>query len=333
MRIRNPHGQGEWKGEFSDRSPIWERLLANKNVNGVASNGMVDLTSDAPPEPQSPELKRTMKNDGTFWIDYDSFLMGFHNIDVVLAFKGNHAKSFSTNFPVKKSNHRCARAFELSAVPRQPGEEGSRSQVEVYVMIIQKTKRGASRGRSDRKVSYKACDTGILVGEQLSSTNRVDGRFFGVNRNGHIKLTLDRNNVNRRLVVMPISFGHPAATDDERSFVVRVVSDAPLFVQETPTLPKMHLALERFCFGDKILSLSNSGTSSHRGVQGTKTMLIESKIGNTHLFKVLRVDCLAGGGGTVLLYLIVNDECFLQSDNTDISLSIEVNCRGMICLQ
>lgn len=305
-------------------------------MNGVASNGMVDLTTDAPPEPQSPELKRTMKNDGTFWIDYDSFLMGFHNVDVVLAFEGNHAKSFATNFPVKKSNHRCARAFELSAVPRQPGEEGSCSQVEVYVMIIQKTKRGASRGRTDRKVSYKACDTGILVGEQLSSNSTmrlgsVDGRFFGMNRNGHIKLTLDRNNVNRRLVVMPITFGHPAATDDERSFVVRVVSDAPLFVQETPTLPKMHLALERFCFGDKILSLTNSGTSSHRGVQGTKTMLMESKIGNAHLFKVLRVDCLAGSGGTVLLYLTVNDECFLQSDNVDISLSIEVNCRGMIC--
>ena len=82
LRIRNPHGQGEWKGEFSDKSPVWERLMANKNVDWKESKGMVDLTVMAP---QSPELKRTMVNDGTFWIDYDSFLMGFSNVDVVRA--------------------------------------------------------------------------------------------------------------------------------------------------------------------------------------------------------------------------------------------------------
>ena len=188
LRIRNPHGQGEWKGDFSDRSPIWERLMASKR----GSNGMIDLTSDyMPQQPQSPELKRTMKNDGTFWIDYDSFLMGFHNVDIVLAFPGNHAKSFGSSFPIKKSNHRCDRAFELSAVGRQPGEEGAYNPtVEVYVMVIQKTRRGAARGRADRKVSYKACDVGILVAEQCSNSSgdqlqlgAVDGRFFGVNRN------------------------------------------------------------------------------------------------------------------------------------------------------
>lgn len=71
--------------------------MANKKVDWKESRGMVDLTA-----PQSPELKRTMVNDGTFWIDYDSFLMGFHNVDVVLAFKGNHAKSFASSFPERK---------------------------------------------------------------------------------------------------------------------------------------------------------------------------------------------------------------------------------------
>ena len=336
LRIRNPHGQGEWKGDFSDRSPIWERLMASKR----GSNGMIDLTSDyMPQEPQSPELKRTMKNDGTFWIDYDSFLMGFHNVDVVLAFQGNHAKSFGSSFPIKKSNHRCDRAFELSAVGRQPGEEGAYNPtVEVYVMVIQKTRRGAARGRADRKVSYKACDVGILVAEQHSNSSgdqlqlsAVDGRFFGLNRNGHIRLTLDRRKPDMKLIVMPIAFGQPAATDDERSFVVRVVSDSPLFVQELQSLPKMNMVLQRYCFGEKVMSLSNAGTSAHRGFQGTKTVLMEEKVGKTYLFKVFRVDCLAQGGGTVLLYLVVNDECITSSEKDAISFSIEVNCRGMIC--
>jgi hypothetical protein len=82
--------QGEWKGDFSDKSDVWERLLLSSGVT----------------------LPRTMANDGTFWIDYDNFLMAFSNIDVVLAFQGNHAKSFASNFPHKKSNHRCERAFE-----------------------------------------------------------------------------------------------------------------------------------------------------------------------------------------------------------------------------
>lgn len=58
LRIRNPHGQGEWRGEFSDKSNVWQRLLAHKNGSGHA-NSCVDLT-----KPMSPELQRTMKNDG-----------------------------------------------------------------------------------------------------------------------------------------------------------------------------------------------------------------------------------------------------------------------------
>jgi len=337
LRIRNPHGQGEWKGEFSDKSPVWERLIANKNVSWNQSKGMVDLTA-----PQSPELKRTMVNDGTFWIDYDSFLMGFSNVDVVLAFQGNHAKSFGSSFPIKTSNHRCTRAFELSVIGRQPGEEVPNNEsVEVYVMIIQKTRRGASLGRADRKKSYKTCDVGILVGE-LSNTKvngqvklgAVDGRFFGMNRNGHIRLVLDRSQPDKKLIVMPVSFGHPSATDEERSFVVRVVSDSPLLFRELPTPPNMNDAMQKFLFG-KVMSLSNAGTSRHVGTQRTKTVLMECMANKTYLFKILRIDCLAAGGGTILFYLIVNDERHSQMNSfqklEEISFSIEINCRGMVC--
>lgn len=335
LRIRNPHGQGEWKGEFSDKSDVWQKLLAHKNGAGRC----VDLT-----KPMSPELQRTMANDGTFWIGYDDFLMGFSNVDVVLAFQGNHAKSFASNFPPKLSNHRCNRAFELSVVGLQPGEsDGAEDDVEVFIMCIQKTRRGASHGRADRKKSYKACDIGILVGEANNNASdgsaveleSVDGRCFGLNRNGHVRLLLNRRNTEKRLIVCPISFGHPSATDESLSFVVRFVSDAPLLVRELTRPPKMNLAVQKFCFGNKVMSLGVAGTSHHRGLHGQKTVIFERKLGGSYLFRLVRVDCLAGGGGTVLFYLVVNDaRISLMSPSRQLeamSFSLEANCRGMSC--
>ena len=334
LRIRNPHGKSEWKGDFSDKSPIWQKLMENRS-NGVAdSNGVLDLTK--PTAPKSPELKRTMKDDGVFWIDYDSFLMGFHNVDVVLAFEGNHAKSFASNFAPKSSNDRCTRAFELSVVPRQPGEDNTSDRVEVYVMGIQKTRRGATHGRSDRKKSYKASDLGILVGECNNSEgplqlDSVDGYFFGLTRNGHIRLVLDRRQ-NKRLVVMPLSFGHPAATDEERSFVVRFCADSPLLVSELTEPPNMNMAIQKYCFGDKIMSMGHVGTSFHRGSQGKLKTLMSATNDYSFLFQVVQVECMSGGGGTVLLYLLVNDEMYSRvSSKQDISFTVEINCRGMVC--
>lgn len=331
LRIRNPHGQGEWKGEFSDKSDAWQKLLAHKN--SMDTETFVDLT-----KPSSPELERTMVNDGTFWIGYDDFLMGFSNVDVVLAFQGNHAKSFASNFPPKTSNHRSTRAFELSAVGRQPGEqEPVNDEIEVFLMCIQKTRRGAFHGRADRKKSYKACDIGILVGEvAIDSTNdelnSVDGRFFGLTRNGHVRLVLNRRN-RTKMIVMPVSFGHPAATDEGLSFVVRFVSDSPLLVRELAELPRMHVVTQKFCFGGKSMSLGVAGTSRHRGWHGSKTVLLERTIDADFLFRVIRVDCLAGDGGTVLFYMVVNDTCFSELSPSQqqqaISFSLEVNCRGM----
>lgn len=257
--------------------------------------------------------------------------------------QGNHAKSFASHFPRKTSNHRCNRAFELSAVGIQPGEESSCDDVEVFVMCIQKTKRGAYHGRADRKKSYKACDVGILVGETKNAPiseatielDAVDGRFFGLTRNGHIRLLLNRRQLDSRLIIMPISFGHPAATDEELSFVVRFVSDAPLLVRELERPPRMHIAVQHFCFGRKVMSLGLAGTSRHRGLHGQKNIIFERKLGGSCLFRIVRVDCLAGDGGTVLLYLGVNDanvSIINQSQAKDaMAFSLELNCRGMSC--
>ena len=319
LQIRNPHGRGEWKGDFSDRSGLWEKLLASTSQH-------------------EPGLHRSMKNDGQFWIDYDNFLMGFSNVDVVLAFLGNHAKSFPSNFPAKKSNLRCERAFEVSLLDPQPGVP-SRDTVDLYVMGIQKTRRGASHGRSDRKKSYKLCDFGILVGENLTpihsenddlmidtEIDTVRGKMFGLTRNGHYRLILDRKK-SKRLLIMPISFGHPAATDKELPFVLRFVSDAPLFVRELPHVPRLDRVMQRF-------SLQSSRWTQHTN-QGQRRVLLEDK---SNLYRIVQINCLGDGGGTVFLYLYVNEQELKKREESNknygslhFSFSIESNCRGMIC--
>jgi len=75
----------------------------------------------------------------------------------VLAFWGNHAKSFASNFPPKKLTHRCTRAFKVCmldnmAIDHNGGSTSIEDEgVEVYAMIPQKNKRGSQRGHVDHK--------------------------------------------------------------------------------------------------------------------------------------------------------------------------------------
>jgi len=294
-----------------------------------------------------------MANDGTFWIDYDNFLMGFSNVDVVLAFQGNHAKSFVSNFPPKKSNHRCARAFEVALLDEQPGVP-SNDEVELYVMGIQKNKRGSKHGRADRKKSYKICDLGLIVGKHRDGGrsafeaggdqdsnlefDHVDGHMFGFQRNGHYRLLLHRKTC-KSLIVLPISFGHPAASDKELSFVLRFVADSPVLIRELEYVPHMDTTLNKlfFCSRSSAINANTMGTSSSRGIQGSKIVILEDKEGRRMygepIFRVYKVDYLGSDGGVVFIYLAVND-ALLQSrgiKNFAVSLSVEATCRGMMC--
>lgn len=256
--------------------------------------------------------------------------MGFSNIDVVLAFQGNHAKSFVTNFAPKKSNHRCVRAYEVCLIDPQPGIE-TKEQVEVYVMTIQKSRRGARQGRTDRKKSYKLSDMGLLVGEcPLDASyediddydnpnlfSSVHGQMFGFQRNGHYRLLLDRNKC-RRMIVMPVSFGHPAATDKSLSFVVRFNADSPLMIRELPTVPRIDRLLSDFFFQTK--------PPGHMEMtrQGQRKVLLE-----TSHYRIVQIDCLGNGGGTLFVYLCVSPSA--TSMVSPISFQIVAQCRGMSC--
>ncbi|KAK6194889.1 hypothetical protein SNE40_000425 [Patella caerulea] len=60
VRLRNPWGQGEWKGAFSDGSPEWNKI-------SKADREKVGLT---------------FEDDGEFWMTMDDFATNFHNVAI-----------------------------------------------------------------------------------------------------------------------------------------------------------------------------------------------------------------------------------------------------------
>ena len=150
--------------------------------------------------------------------------------------------------------------------------------------------------------------------------------MFGLNRNGHYRLILNRRK-HRRVVVMPISFGYPAATDKDRSFAIRFVADSPVFIRELTTVPPIDHVLKTFCFPRQPNFKTN---------KGRKKILLDDRDGirlyGEPRYRIFQVDCLASGGGVVFVYLCVNKTLLDDSGITNFSrnFEMEATCRGML---
>ncbi|KAH8054907.1 calcium-dependent cysteine-type endopeptidase [Aureococcus anophagefferens] len=142
LRIRNPHGVGEWTGDWSDASEKWADVVSSSRGN-----------------------ERTGVNDGTFWIDFTHFLMGFSRVDVCVAAEKPRAASFRNAFPAKKEPWRVARKIYDVVF------EGD---TDLFVTALQPTQRGTFC-RGDRKVSYRPGDLQLVA---VDETGRVVAACF-----------------------------------------------------------------------------------------------------------------------------------------------------------
>ena len=142
LRIRNPHGVGEWTGDWSDSSAKWADVVSSSRGN-----------------------ERTGVNDGTFWIDFTHFLMGFSRVDVCVAAEKPRAASFRNAFPAKKEPWRVARKIYDVVF------EGV---TDLFVTALQPTQRGTFC-RGDRKVSYRPGDLQLVA---VDETGRVVAACF-----------------------------------------------------------------------------------------------------------------------------------------------------------
>ena len=150
----------------------------------------------------------------------------------------------------------------------------------------------------------------------------VQGEFFGFRRNGHSRLILDRKN-NKRLIVMPISFGHPAATDKDRSFALRFVADAPLWIRELPQVPRLDRALHTYCF--------ESQPAFNKGQRERRVLLEGPRKDGEPVYRVIQINCLADRGGVVFVYFCLNKALQEKANDFSVHFRVEATCRGMMC--
>lgn len=109
LKIRNPWGKKEWRGEFSSTSDSWTKRLG-------------DL------------LSRTRANDGEFWMSYHDFLAYFSSVDVCKAPKGWEAMNLEMT--IHRENP------SPTFIVRSPDDAGCWC----HILLLQHTKRGRPNG-------------------------------------------------------------------------------------------------------------------------------------------------------------------------------------------
>jgi Ca2+-binding EF-hand superfamily protein len=62
LRIRNPWGQKEWTGDWSDNSPVWKEISSDNRKQLLEGEGL--------------------KEDGEFWMSYEDFIKHFTDFEV-----------------------------------------------------------------------------------------------------------------------------------------------------------------------------------------------------------------------------------------------------------
>jgi len=100
--------------------------------------------------------------------------------------------------------------------------------------------------------------------------------MMGITRVGHHCITLLRshrcsrsnnyhNYDNSAVIVMPISFGHHAATDQNMSFTARLVSLKPVMIRDLPVVSRIYRIFNRFCLFDSVPQQYHQHRSSRDG--------------------------------------------------------------------
>lgn len=158
VKIRNPWGMKSWTGAFSNKSSLWTKRLSS----------LLD--------------KEGSEDNGTFWISYHDMLRRFVCVDVAKAHKGwfEYASLNQTTFlsPFPGLINICPSVLSLSTHSHHIITVTDNCWL--YLYLIQKTKRGKTKGEN-KSFWYSALSFTVSLVPSVSSgtENVVAARFSG----------------------------------------------------------------------------------------------------------------------------------------------------------
>jgi hypothetical protein len=165
LRIRNPWGKTEWKGNFSSHSTLWTAKL-KKLLSETSSRSNSSCSVDT--------------TDGSFWITYTDFLRRFVTIDICKAHSQTHpapSSSASLSLPLSALSLPPPPSWKIHCVDDTIGahelsttssflltiHSTSASSPSLYLTLLQESKRGSYASSELSKRSYYYSDLTVII--------------------------------------------------------------------------------------------------------------------------------------------------------------------------
>ncbi|CAE7548171.1 sol [Symbiodinium natans] len=278
LKLRNPHGMGEWNGEWSDNSVLWTELLETR-------------------------LGRSGSDDGTFWMDFMHFLMAFQVVDVCFAHPSWNSRSFQNSFCAKTDETRlCRFAYFLELADA----------TSLCMSAIQPTKRGTF-ARDDRKRFYQPGDVSLLLVELQAQSEcgcLIAGRLGGSSARSTLQVDLPAGKfLLCPLVLGPGPLGLDVSGPEASAWTFRLHCSHPVSVQ--PASGRFAAALERTAAA----ALRSAALPGARGLGPKESVsvkevqtgifLIQKRFDGVALLSIAHMRSGHGGGGKPLLLQVV----------------------------
>ncbi|CAN0512212.1 unnamed protein product, partial [Ectocarpus sp. 12 AP-2014] len=164
VRMRNPWSHGEWKGDWSDASTLWEDYP--------------EVYSEVSSDPNTPW--RRDSNDGTFWMVFSDFVGLFTEVYQCRVFPDEHYRQYCIHGESNKDEGHLLRIGDTDKMKDSLRRESvvdiqddgdpywfnnpqyrltADETVEVYISLMQQDRRSANHLRENYRVGFEVVQT------------------------------------------------------------------------------------------------------------------------------------------------------------------------------
>ncbi|XP_026142177.1 calpain-14-like [Carassius auratus] len=226
VRVFNPWGHGEWNGDWSDRSPLWELVR---------------------PEDQKYNV---VLDNGEFWMSMEDFCRNFSELDIccsdVNVLAGSHSSSWKTEVHrgqwvlgttaggCSKDTDSFSRNPQFRVTLKEPVDDpGDKSSPNLLVSLIQKSHKRNRHLATNFHIGFSIYEVPAHLKDQRE---KYSASFFKTNPIGKIKTFLNAREVMEffrfkagEYLIVPSTF----KPNEAASFLLTVYSKTQAIIEDS----------------------------------------------------------------------------------------------------